>query len=711
MNNNFLNKYVSHLLDKNMSNFNIRDLIENPTKIEKIPEVFEERVFAKKDIKNLVYPKAMDAVVFQKINISITQLDENLVQIDDTKLEINSIFIDELEVDLKPWGFVGKTIFSLPYETQVPDKYQILFQNKPLKIDVKIDLDYKNDMTYDENKGKSVNSTLSLTAISEPSSGSIRHHGLDYSKSYSQDKQEFLSERTTFELDFKDMLNGTWSNHWGVCVATDITLESFFATENEPYESFVSLDFDESAHPTTNTQRPMIVMNCSINDDFSLYDMLIETLKRYGLSLFYNYDNSNYIVADAISYLSKLGEAVESNLSYSRYIKKASMRSSGILKPDIEKLVSVKASISEKFEKNPIEQFGESSLEVNSGLGTYAYTSSLSKKEDFSNLLKKKTQCFFNPYTPRLKLYDLPAPLYDIDFLPLNKVKFDDKINIINLNKGNLPELVYIGGKIKFNSSFLWGKYKKITGITREHINSEGNVELIKNLFSNDNSKYRPDILFDSNIEMDFIHESDFLTILPKILKEQKALPVISEIFTTEQDIENGKQNHLLVNGYENSETKADDNSNGSFFSENSWDYDLSHSYSLSLPKCLRRESDENDKLILIPIDMYKVNFNPNIYSLLKSGTTLKIDLFFDSIDVKQIYDYSIPASIYSNGSANQSSYINFENNEDMQSYIMATHALEDNSHSLTVESSLNDQCRRVTLNNKFLKISYKLKG
>ena len=131
-----------------------------------LPSYIDSEDFAKQ-----VLPNSMGVLTSQKISVTLTQLDDKLSPLEETKIEVNSICIEDINLDLKATGFSGNMAINLPYSTLVPESYGILFESQPLQVDLIITTEYRQDQTNPAPKEKSINNTVTLKGITSLKQG------------------------------------------------------------------------------------------------------------------------------------------------------------------------------------------------------------------------------------------------------------------------------------------------------------------------------------------------------------------------------------------------------------------------------------------------------------------------------------------------------------------------------------------------------------
>ena len=636
----------------------------------------------------------------QKIQISVTQLDENLSPIDNTCLEINSKLIDNLNLELDTWGFTGKVRLTLPFSTEVAEEFQIFFENRPLKLDFTLTLNYKLDQNLNKTE-KSTNTETKFSAIVGINSDIQKKFSFSH---YNEDKPS-KADCITVNIAFQDFLQGLWSNHWGISVYTDKSILDLFAAENKPYNNLLQYSIDQSAESILSSKRPMLVMNCNMNNDYSLYQLLINVLNQYGLSLFYIYNNShksNYVIADSKSYLSSIAttQVMQDDLNM---VSQVTSNNSTALKHYKQYNTAYTSASIMEIEATPVAELNETISNYNKG--AQAFCSADNTQSEFNTLLKKQANPLFDLAKPRVIFKKLPSPFYKAQIFPVSRIKLDSNLNIINYHKQDLPELIYVKGVINFQKTKDWSNQRSQERMLDERINYDTNKTYSDiHLFENDT----PRLYFNCTLNMSFLHYSDCAVLLPKEIKPYPALKVIGQIYTTENAKSNPNSEHLIFDGYSGETTSVNTDKNNNIFSTNKGNNDLSSCYYLELPSTLI-SSESSATILLVPVSISQFNINPNYYSLLKSGTQIEAELLFEDIKIQKVLGYTVPNDQFTKGSESQNNYIHFESNDDIKAYISSEYSPNSAEHTLDMESSFNEQTRKISLTNNYMKILYKI--
>ncbi len=215
--------------------------------------------------------------------------------------------------------------------------------------------------------------------------------------------------------------------------------------------------------------------------------------------------------------------------------------------------------------------------------------------------------------------------------------------------------------------------------------------------------------MFNYETTQSFSFKDSVNIILPRKVKVQPVLDVISEIYTTSDDESEKSHNHLLFDLDQNKVTTMTAKQKSDVYSAGMPNSPFIQSYLCKFPKTLLPPTLELDPF-LIPVNMLEFNALPNFYTLLKSGTQVQLQVERERIHVYQVLNYQVPEQVFCEGDKQQNHYLNFEDRDECKAYISHEYDLSAKTTSLNIESTQPDKTRSIVLSDKGLKMKYQLK-
>lgn len=713
--NNIVKQYSSNKIELLQNTTNLKNILN-----ENLPSFIDTEDFLKQ-----ILPKSSEVITSQKVSLTLTQLNNELKPVEDTQIEVNSICIEDIELDMLACGFTGKAEINLPYATAVPDSYAILFENQPLRVELEITTEYRHDQTNPEPKEKSINNVLKLTGITSFKKGiKHQHHFSENDQQAYESKKPFFNAYVTAYIEFNDVLQALWREHYPVCIYQDRSYQDAFDFQNRTYDSLVKINYD-GTEKLLSAQRPFIAINCDYQKQYSFYDFLISVLYDYGLSLIYDYTKEEYNIVNAKTWLDKLTK-IELDTKKMIRLSQVDITSS---KPSRNmQLFDTNYDLGKSLEK-PSELnalWNEKSSGLPNIYSSYLTTLGI---EDIAESIKE-AQCIYKQYIYNdlageanssiispVRIHSDIAPFYDCPLQPISLVKFSEKINGLTFMQKGFPELLVMHTHFKIKPTPLWACVRKEWSATQEHMTNDDKHDLSRTMHANDNITTRPALLFNYEVKQSFSFKDNISMILPRTVKSQPDLTVISEIYTTSDDETKKNHNHLLFDMYENEITATSAGQKNTLYSAEIPNSPFAQSYLCKFPKTLLPPVEKPEpspttegKPFLMPINIQECNMNPNFYTLLKSGTQILLTVQRENTYLNKVLNYQTPEQEYCKGDAEQNHYINFENREECKAYISHKFDLSSNATSLNIESTQPDKARSIVLSDNGLKMKYQLK-
>ncbi|WP_150468470.1 hypothetical protein [Francisella sp. SYW-9] len=681
----------------------------------KNPDLADDATLSKRWEQSLIdgiLPNTYPSISYQSIRLKISPFDESLSLKKDNAIEINSYFIQDLELSLDAHGFSGFIDFVYPYQTEYDDKLMgILTSGLPFQLEITIKQEFfieddqkdfieeNGDLSNEEIKftGYAGNSQTKQTLIRDPKFG-----GKDTS---------LIKFDGLYKIDFCDSMSFFWQQLNPISLYSGQSYEKIFQEQNTPFSSLVKLNFDKSCDDALKQKIPFICVNCQ-DDNYSLYKYFLYILEEYNLLLLYNYKDEKYTITS--NYKDLVSKAKPVKTIFKEDKKKIQEIKHIHEKPYLveKSLININPKISEKQNIEVTEL-----KSIPKKINNFKHTKTT--QHDVSKLFKLKV----DNYKDRLKntfaaksigleiqSYSIPC---SFSLYPLqNNFKFATKEWGIILGKED-NKMILHRTKLKFEKTPLYSKNNKRHPIAFED-KQDGEIVKDKVTFEFEDtaiSNSELPLMFNCSSHFYFYNEESW----PKLEGAQKPHPlnIGGNIFTTKQDDENSNYASCLFDYNSDSSKSMEVNKSYSSSSKisNLDPNSISRPrYQIKVAPQLWTELTPKNKQF-VPANILLPSYS-NMLFYLKSGTEVEVSLLEEYADITKIKNYLAPNDMFSAGDKEQQQGIVFENRKEQSTVIKNVYKPSDktNSFKISHNPAKNGTPSNLEMNNQSFKISVNCK-
>lgn len=654
-------------------------------------------------------PNTHPSMLSQSIRLKIIPFDESLALKSDKAIEVNSYFIQDLNISLETVGFSGEISFVYPYQTEYDSEFmEVLTSGLPLQIEIFIKNEFfleDDQKQFIEDNGDSSNEEIKILAYT--SNASIKETSVR-SPIFGGDDCSLLSCNGLYKVSFCDAMSFFWKQIKPVSLYSGQSYDKVFGEHNTAFDKLVKLTFDKSSDTVLKEKLPFICVN-SGEDGFYGYVRYI--LQQYNLILIYSYSTNEYIItSDFKDYLSQ----EDSVKSVSSIFLQDKQNIKNIRQSHCRPYLFDKSIINVHIDSTEKQQLSVTELE-DMPKKVEAFKQDSAAQHDLSSLFKleldKQQEKYKNNYASKnlgleIKSSSIPSS-YSI--FPLqNKITFSSKEWSLILGDDD-KDMVVHKVDLSFEKTPLYTSNGKRHPLAYED-RQEGDVVKDKISF-----EFEDEALENSELPLMFncyskfhLYNKEFLPQVKKYDRPQK-LTVNGSIFTTKTDNDKNSYSSSLFNySADSSESVAvnDSYSGSEKFATLDPNTASRPRYQVKISPYLWTKLTSEDKQ-LVPADMLLPSYS-NMLFYLKSGTEVGLEIFEEYANIVNIRKYIAPQDMFSSGDKEQNQAIVFENREEQNTVISSVYKPSDDSSSFKISHSPadNGSPSNLEMNNKSFKIS-----
>ncbi|WP_150468467.1 hypothetical protein [Francisella sp. SYW-9] len=657
-----------------------------------------------------VLPNTYPTIISQSIRLKIVPFDEKLA-IDESKaVEVNSYYIQDLQLSLETTGFKGSIDFVYPYQTGYDNKLMdIITQGLPFLLEISIKQEFfieKYQKEFIEENGDLSNEEIKFTAYA----GNLqKKETIIRSPEFSIKSSALTKIDGLYKIEFCDALSFFWKQLNPVCIYSGQSYDKIFQEQNTPFDKVIKLSFDTSSDQVLKQKLPFICMNCQESSGANnFYSYVQYILQQYNLILVYNYSDNEYIVTSDYDGLVSKAKVIKSifiedkqKIQEIKHLhKKPYLTHKSIINLNSNCADKQQIKVTE-FEDMPktVEAFKQDSV----------------TEHDLSNLFKLKTDSCqtklknnFATSTIGLEIqaYSMPSS-YSV--LPLqNNLKFSAKEWGLILDKKD-KYMVLHKVDLSFEKTPLYSNNNKRHPLAYED-KQEGKVEEYKISF-----KFEEEALESSELPLMFNCNSRFYLynkeLWPQCKKYNKppTLNLTGHIYTTDTDYKNSTYTSELFNYSVDASKSITANENYDSSSEVfSLDPNLitRPRYQIKVAPQLWTKLTPKGKQF-VPANMVLASYS-NMLFYLKSGTEVELNVFEEYANLTKVKKYIAPQEMLTSGDKEQSQGIIFEDRKEQRTVMHNSYKPGDKTSSFKIIHSPKDKGSpsNLEMNNQSFKIS-----
>ncbi|AJI60933.1 hypothetical protein IBE20_04495 [Francisella tularensis subsp. novicida] len=640
-----------------------------------------------------ILPNTYPSLLSQSIRLMIIPFDENLNLNPDKSVEVNSYYIQNLDISLMTNGFNGTIEFVYPYQSEYSSKLMEIFtQGLPFQVEIYIKQEFfieDDEKVFIEKNGDLSNQEIKFIAYA---GNHQTKETLIRSPRFDNDDFSLVNFDGLYKIDFCDSMSFFWKQLNPVSIYSGESYRNIFEDQNTPFDKLVKLNFDTSSDDALKQKLAFICMNCDCNASIDgFYGYFNYILQSYNLILIYDYMTNEYLITSSLKDLVSNAKPVKS-----------------IFLADKQKIQEIKHIHKKPFIGNKsiintnLNCTDKQQIEI-SEIGDLPKTIKLFKQDtvtehDLSVLfnLKKnnyetKIQNTFASNNVGLEINSKSIPC-SFSILPLqNSLCFSSNEWGLIFDKKD-KNMVLHKAELKFEKTPLYTKNNKRHPLAYED-KQQGNIVEEKISFEFENNALKNSelpLMFNCNSKL-YLYNDE---LWPEYNKYQKPKPlyVCGEIFTTKSDDENSTYTSELFNYSSDSSTSIAANDN---YSSSSKNYCLDPNatsrprYQVRVSPYLWTKLTPNTKQ-LVPADMTLSSYS-NLLFYFKSGTKVELCLFEEYANITKIKNYLVPEDMFVSGDKEQHQAIVFENRKEQNTVIQNSYKLGDKTSSFKIIHSPND--------------------
>lgn len=658
-------------------------------------------------IENIL-PNTYSSILSQSLRLKVIPFDENLTLQTDKAIEVNSYYIQDLQLSLETRGFTGSIDFVYPYQTEYDNKLMDIFtQGLPFQLEILIKQEFfieEGQKEFIEKNGDLSNEEIKLTAYAGNSQAS---QTVLRSPRFGGKVNGLTKFDGLYKISFCDSMSFFWKHLNPVCLYSGESYNKIFIEQNTIFDKLVKLTFDKTSDPALKQKLAFICMNCQ--GDYNFYDYVQYILEQYGLLLIYNYKDEEYTITSDYKELLSKAKPVKS-----------------IFKEDKEKIVEIKhlhekpylvnKNIMNTNPNNADKQEIKPTGLDDAPKTIKAFQQDEVTQHDISNLFKLKSDSVQKIFTDKFAAKTIGLEIESLSFpcsysiFPLqNNLTFTAKEWGLILDKKD-KNMALHKINMKFEKTPLYSKNgkrhplayedKQEGKIVKDKISFEFEDEAIKN-------SEHP-LMFNCNSKL-YLYNKE---VWPKFDKPKRpnSLNIGGYIFTTKSDSDDSTYTGELFNY--NAESSKSSAANENYNSSSriaclDKNANTRPRYQVKVAPHLWTKLTPEGKQF-VPADMVLPSYS-NMLFFLKSGTEVELKLYEEYANLAKIKNYLAPHEMFTTGDKEQHQGIVFEDRKEQRTLIHNSYKPSDKTSSFKIShipTTDNDSPSNLEMDNKSFKIS-----
>ena len=654
-----------------------------------------------------ILPNTFSTLSYQSVRLKITPFDENLSLKQDNAVEVNSYFVQDLELSLDTYGFSGYIDFIYPYQTEYDNKLMDLFTSGlPLQLEITIKQKFlieDDEKEFIEKNGDSSNDDIKIIAytgnsqIKQTQLSDIKFGGKDVG---------LIKFNGLYKIEFCDSMSFFWQQLNPVSIYSNQSYEKIIQEQNTPFDKLLKLTFDESCNDTLRQELAFVCVNCQ-GDEYNFYKYVLYILQQYNLLIIYNYKNGNYTITSDYKGLISKSKPIKSMLEGDK--KKIQK-----IRQIHEKPYLIKKSLMNVDFNNSDEQDIKATEMKNPPKTINTFKHIKTTQHDINKLFKLRVDNnndkFQNTFATKSTRLDIKSDSLPCSYsiYPLqNNFNFSAKEWGLILGKKD-QNIVLHRTKLKIQKTPLYSKNNQRHPLAYER-KQKGKVVNHTITFKFEDtalSNSELPLMFNCNLDFDFYNQD----IWPKAKDTQRppSLYVGGIIFATKQDSDDSSSTSYLFDcSPKSSKTTVANESYSSSDTVSNLDPNAT-----SRPRYQIKVSPQlwtgltPKSMQFIPADMFLASYS-NMLFYLKSGTEVELSLLEEYANITKIKNYLAPNEMFSKGDKEQQQGIIFENRKEQSTIIKNVYKPSDKTGSFKiVHEPAEGTPSNLEMNNQSFKIS-----